>query len=236
VGTSRHRCYPLFSPEDADLAELKWRSDRYGYARRTLNGRDENGKKTTKIVMAHRVVLERMLDRPLRRGELSDHRNRVRLDCQRTNLRVTDYAGNSRNRTKKPSNPTRKPSNPTGLLGVTRHKQTGKWQAQVSRGGIHHYCGLHDTPEAAGAVAAAKRIELDGKVFRPEDKTLAAKRPAPTRRYRPRGQGSVYFNKDHQRWSSCITRDGARRHAGYHGSREEAEAALAAKIAALDGT
>lgn len=39
-----------------------------------------------------------------------------------------------------------------GFLGVTFHKKTGKWQAQIEVNGSAKYLGLHDTPEKAHMV------------------------------------------------------------------------------------
>ncbi len=52
--------YPIFSDEDADLRELDWYKKPNGYAARTGNHKVD-GKYKCKTILAHRVVLERML-------------------------------------------------------------------------------------------------------------------------------------------------------------------------------
>jgi hypothetical protein len=93
-----------------------------------------------------------MLGRELAPGEVCDHINRVRLDNRRENLRVTTHSGNCCNRT---------PRGSLGVLGVTFHKKTGKWQVQLERNGKNHYCGLFNSLEEARRVAEAKRSQLD---------------------------------------------------------------------------
>lgn len=70
-----------------------------------------------------------------------DHINRIRDDNRIVNLRDVTQSQNCRNR---PNRTT------TGFMGVTRHKQTGKWQAQVCY--PHQptkYLGLFESPELA---------------------------------------------------------------------------------------
>jgi hypothetical protein len=50
--------------------------------------------------------------------------------------------------------------NKSGHRGVTFHKKFNKWQAKVVHDGQQFYLGLHETAEAAAAVAEAKRQEL----------------------------------------------------------------------------
>ena len=56
---SKYRCHPVFSDEDSDLRELKWRTDAHGYARRTKNSSDVSGRIRAQMQFAHRVVLAR---------------------------------------------------------------------------------------------------------------------------------------------------------------------------------
>ena len=50
--------------------------------------------------------------------------------------------------------------NTSGFRGVTFAKSNGKWKAQVGHAGKNVYVGYYDTPEEAGAAAAAKRRQL----------------------------------------------------------------------------
>lgn len=48
----------------------------------------------------------------------------------------------------------------TGIRGVSFHKLTGKYLAQVCKNGKQHYCGAFEKIEDAEAAAIAKRLEL----------------------------------------------------------------------------
>jgi hypothetical protein len=139
----------LFSQEDADLRAMRWSSDRDGYAKRAFYS---NGRQSMRV--AHRIVLERVLGRPLVPGEICDHINRVRLDCRRENLRVTDVAGNAANR----SGRIYLLGLPDGMArGVTFHKKAGKWQALVAG----RYLGLFADLDDALRAARLERDRID---------------------------------------------------------------------------
>lgn len=146
----RLACFPLFSDEDADLRLAKWTKTKPGYAARSKHIPAK--KKKSRQIFSHRVVLSRMLGRELSPSDICDHINGDRLDNRRENLRLTDYVGNAQNKTFAKSK--------CGYRGVTLHRQTGRWQAQVVFQGKSFYLGLYDSPEKAAAVAAAKRNEL----------------------------------------------------------------------------
>lgn len=143
------RVTPIFSPEDQDLTELAWnmatdengRHPKHSYT-------NPNPPPRQKITFAHIVVIERVLGRKRCVGELTDHINGNVLDCRRENLRITDHVGNSQNR------------RCGKYRGVTRHKQTGKWQAQVYSKGKNAYIGLFNSPYEAWNAAASRRKEL----------------------------------------------------------------------------
>ena len=52
-------------------------------------------------------------------------------------------------------------SNKSGYRGVYASNTPGKWRAMVKFNGKTYHLGTHDTPEAAHAVAEAKRREFD---------------------------------------------------------------------------
>lgn len=81
-----------------------------------------------------------------------DHVNGVRDDNRICNMRNATPEQNSQNK-RVPM-----PSNRTGLMGVTLHKKTGRWQSAIGHRGTVHYLGLFDSPEAAhAAYLVAKR-------------------------------------------------------------------------------
>lgn len=78
-------------------------------------------------------------------GQVVDHRNRHRLDCSRSNLRVGTQASNMQNLPRSP------------WCGTTRCK--GKWQARAKHNGQTVHLGTFETREEAAAVARAYRVE-----------------------------------------------------------------------------
>lgn len=80
-----------------------------------------------------------------------DHRNGRKTDNRWRNLRDVSVSTNQHNRTR--------PNAGRALpLGVTLHKQTGKFQAAMFADKKYRYLGLHDTPEKASrAYRRAKR-------------------------------------------------------------------------------
>jgi hypothetical protein len=72
-----------------------------------------------------------------------DHVNGVRTDNRLENLRVVSRQDNSRHRVFMNKN------NTSGIVGVSYHKATGKWQASMHVAGKQKYLGLYDTQEQA---------------------------------------------------------------------------------------
>jgi len=114
--------------EDADLAQLKWsaspKKSGHVYALRN-KGRD----------VLHRVVLSRMLGRPLEKGEWVDHIDNDGLNNTRANLRLASPSENQRNRKMVKGNT-------SGFKGAYWDEHAQKWRAQIN-------LGVFDTPEEA---------------------------------------------------------------------------------------
>lgn len=138
---------------DVDLAECSWfayekKSNRTVYAVRH-DRRTKDGQPTVQL---HRVILSRVVGRPLRINEHVDHINGDGLDNRRANLRVATAAQNQANR-KIPI------SNTSGYKGVSWHKKDCKWQAKIKVNYRTIYLGTFSDPEEAHAayIAAAKK-------------------------------------------------------------------------------
>jgi hypothetical protein len=89
------------------------------------------GLKQTKVLM-HRVITNAQT------GMSVDHINGNKLDNRRANLRLCNSSENSRNRSLASINT-------SGYKGVTWHKQTQKWQAQIEVNGRNIHLGLHQS-------------------------------------------------------------------------------------------
>lgn len=81
-----------------------------------------------------------------------DHRNGNRADNRIDNLRAATPSQNLQNQRGRGAFP----------KGVTLHKRTGKFQAQIQG----RYLGLYDTADAAHQVARAAAVELYGEFAR----------------------------------------------------------------------
>ena len=77
-----------------------------------------------------------------------DHVNGVRTDNRLVNLRDVSNFENARNHR-------RSSTNTSGYTGVTFHKRSGKWMAQINHKGQHHYLGVFQDIEEASAVRKA---------------------------------------------------------------------------------
>lgn len=109
------------------------RINRGGYVEVGIKGR---------VYLAHRVIWL-MVTGEWPTGHI-DHRNGVRSDNRWDNMRDVTPTQNAQNR--RAAGTANKSS---GLLGVTLHRQTGKWQAQIETRGKSKHLGLFDDPQVA---------------------------------------------------------------------------------------
>lgn len=119
----------LIDHDDADLTVMRWYSCGAYAAHRA--GR---------LILMHRLIMERMNQQPIPDGLLVDHANGDPLDNRRANLRLATPAENAQNR-KLHAN------NTSGYKGVCRIGD--RWQARISAYGRRIHLGYHDTPEDA---------------------------------------------------------------------------------------
>jgi len=134
----------VVSPEDSDLADFNWcaqPSKHTVYGARAI--RVPEGEPQTKQLL-HRVILQRILDRPLESGECVDHRDGDGLNNRRENLRLASHAENIRNQ-RKPDN------NTSGHKGACWRKDVRKWVAQIGIDGKLKHLGYFDNIEDAAA-------------------------------------------------------------------------------------
>jgi len=134
----------VVSPEDADLEGFKWYaqpSKHTAYAARSTRLKEDRTKARQYL---HRVILQRILDRPLERGEYVDHRDGDGLNNHRENLRLASHAENIRNSRKYDNNT-------SGHKGTCWSKHTSKWMAHIRVSGKLKHLGYFDNIEDAAA-------------------------------------------------------------------------------------
>lgn len=127
----------------ARLARFVWHRDRNGYpfSRRVRQGKG-------KRVYLHRAVLR------TRSRRYVDHMDGNPLNATRDNLRLATNSQNQANR--------RKVQGRVPIKGVTLHRGTGKYQAQLKHRGRTQYLGLHGDPVAAGVAYWQRAREVFG--------------------------------------------------------------------------
>lgn len=143
-------------PIDADLVSFKWKAKielcigyELVYAVTSNN---------ISIGM-HRIILSRILDRPLLSTEYCDHIDGNPLNNSRCNLRLATNSQNQMNR--RVSNNKSCP-----LKGVTWHKQCQKWQAQIKINNKNKHLGIFGSPEEAHEAYCKAATELFGEFAR----------------------------------------------------------------------
>lgn len=103
----------------------------------------------------HRIILERMIERPLMPDEFPDHINTNSLDNRRENLRIASRSQNQMNR-KKPKH------NKSGYKGVHWDKRANKWRASIAVHGKTYNLGNYDDPKKAHEAYKKKAQEFFG--------------------------------------------------------------------------
>lgn len=127
----------IIDSDDIDFSVRKWKvvtgSSGVKYARAKIRG------STTYL---HRLILGRMLGRELAPHELVDHIDRNGLNCRRSNLRLATPMQNS-------ANASRRRDNSSGYKGVSWHKHSARWRADITVNGRQKHLGSFDDPAVA---------------------------------------------------------------------------------------
>jgi hypothetical protein len=125
------------------LMTPSWYKNSGGYA--------QAGTNDGRLILMHRYL---MFDPP---GKIVDHHDVNKLNNCLGNLRVMD-----RNDSLQAHNKRKRPGCSTDFLGVSVHKQTKKFSAEITCDGIRHKLGIFSTAEEAARIRDAKALELYG--------------------------------------------------------------------------
>ena len=141
--------YALVDFADADLADFTWSYSSGGYAVRNKGGE--------KLFM-HRIIMERVLGRPVHKGYHIDHINGNSFDNRRANLREVTPQQNIFNRKRK------------STAQGSRYKGVGpkgdKWIAAIGYQGKNLHIGIYDDELEAAQAYDAAALTLYGEFAR----------------------------------------------------------------------
>jgi hypothetical protein len=136
----------IVSPEDFDLVSHHW-------VLRSFNGYQYaySSRKPYAQILMHRLIMERMLARPLQKGEEIDHSNHNTFDNRRSNLRLATRTQNNANH--------KKLNGQTSIYkGVSWDSERQKWAAFIKLKQKSRFLGRFDTEvEAAKTYNAAAK-------------------------------------------------------------------------------
>jgi hypothetical protein len=128
---------------DSDLVSYRWHALIWKHLIYAKTTNKELAYPLTSICI-HRVILSRIIGRPLARNEYCDHVNGNPLDNRRCNLRIATPTQNSHNRRLKSNSS-------SGFKGVSWHKHNKQWQAYIRINKKLIHLGFYETREEAHA-------------------------------------------------------------------------------------
>jgi len=202
---------------DVDLACFKWAFANARYAMRRI---ERQG--VYERFFMHRIILERILGRPIAKGMVTDHINGDGLDNRRENLREATQLQNLRNVQLRKDNTSR-------YKGV-RKLASGRWEARLNEQSI----GYYDTAEEAGFAYDKTAFEQWGeyaKLNHPLEEVLAW--TPPERQFgRKNASGYRGVKPCGERWQAELKYNKKRISLGFFDSSEDA--AFAYDNAALE--
>ena|SRR5450755_3804845 len=149
----------IVDEEDADLLQGIWYyRGKSGVARAIPN---EKRKSKQQIITIHHQIMERILKRKLKPGEVILHRDKNKLNNQRKNLLLADHT-KSTMRSKTYAN------NSSGYRGVNFDKRANLWRASIGYQNRKKYLGYYSNPEDAAKAYNKAAKELFGE-FAPQN-------------------------------------------------------------------
>jgi hypothetical protein len=137
----------IVSPEDADLASFKWFAATDPKTETIYAARRVRKHPKQYQLRMHRIIMERVLDRPLTKDERVDHANHDGRDNRRENLRLATFSQNTQNSRIRSDNK-------SGYKGVSL--SYNKWRVEIAINGRRIRLGTFtDIKDAARAYNAA---------------------------------------------------------------------------------
>ena len=146
---------------DGDLAQYKWCTSLMNGYRPYAARHIRDAAKKYPLVFIHRIVLERILERPLTKGEYPDHMDNDPLNNRRNNLRLASKSQNQMNHALRKDNT-------TGYKGVVYHRNANRWTAEIQVNKKKIYLGCFKSPELAYEAYCKAAKEYHGEFARLE--------------------------------------------------------------------
>jgi HNH endonuclease/AP2 domain len=126
---------------NSELTEKNWCAHKHGKNGNIIwyvERREPVGNGKRKTILMHRVIMERMLGRPLEKGEEVDHIDHNGLNNQISNLRLSTHGENLRNQR-------RQIGCSSIYKGVCWKKDKQKWKSQIKINGKGKHLGYFDS-------------------------------------------------------------------------------------------
>lgn len=156
INLGRDQLYAQLSDEDGDLRALDWYAHKgkgnYFYAAHRFSV----GGGIREREWMHTIVLERVIGRKLREGELADHSNLDKLDNRRSNLRLASRSENEANKRKRKGGGTSKHK------GVSFMASRKRWRATIQVDHKQTYLGSFENEDDAGRAYNKAATEIFG--------------------------------------------------------------------------
>lgn len=142
----------LFAIVDDDIFDVASQYKWYANQIRTGEFYAARTSKSEGLVYLHKFIMGK--------DGIVDHINGNRLDCRRSNMRITDYRGNSFNRKMRSDNG-------SGFIGVKPSgRKKNPWRASIQVDGKEYSIGPFSTAEEAAIARDAAAIALHGEFAR----------------------------------------------------------------------